>query len=293
MTPQASPRHFLLSLVTLCACALGSVSGLAQSPPNLTHVDNVNNAGNATLYWDVFEQQGTEEFVQNEIKVFDLDQNPLGTQWHIISSEIINGNLVLPTGWVMPSFLYDANQLAHCYIGVQITVDNGLQSVSDSSPFLCSIHVSIDEGRRRGRSIWSGTARMRCPARPRAEISKSNDSANSPKTGNWSTRNRIPPWAAPTPTTLDRARKCSSTASVSWPPTGRTCTRATVRIWSSAWPGARLQRSATWTSITDLRTSTGTLSRSLKRSVTSCTSVSTQAAARLWRTWRTPTRLTC
>ena len=146
MTPQASPRHFLLSLVTLCACALGSVSGLAQSPPNLTHVDNVNNAGNATLYWDVFVQQDTEEFVQNEIKVFDLDQNPLGTQWHIISSEIVNGNLVLPTGWVMPSFLYDANQLAHCFIGVQITVDNGLQSVSDSSPFLCSIHVSIDEG---------------------------------------------------------------------------------------------------------------------------------------------------
>ena len=118
----------------------------AQSPPNLTHVDNVNNAGNATLHWDVFSPLGTEEFVQNEIKVFDLDQNPLGTQWHIISSEIINGNLVLPTGWVMPSFLYDANQLAHCFIGVQITVDNDLQSVSDPSPFLCSIHVSIEEG---------------------------------------------------------------------------------------------------------------------------------------------------
>ena len=118
----------------------------AQSPPNLTHVDNVNNAGNATLHWDVFSPLWTEEFVQNEIKVFDLDQNPLGTQWHIISSEIINGNLVLPTGWVMPSFLYDANQLAHCFIGVQITVDNDLQSVSDPSPFLCSIHVSIEEG---------------------------------------------------------------------------------------------------------------------------------------------------
>ena len=124
-------------------CSLGV---WAQSPPNLTHVDNVNNAGNATLHWDVFSPLGTEEFVQNEIKVFDLDQNPLGTQWHIISSEIINGNLVLPTGWVMPSFLYDANQLAHCFIGVQITVDNDLQSVSDPSPFLCSIHVSIEEG---------------------------------------------------------------------------------------------------------------------------------------------------
>ena len=36
-------------------------------------------------------------------------------------SEIVNGNLVLPTGWVMPSFLYDANQLAHCYVGIQKT----------------------------------------------------------------------------------------------------------------------------------------------------------------------------
>ena len=126
--------------------AMFSLGVWAQSPPNLTHVDNVNNAGNATLHWDVFSPLGTEEFVQNEIKVFDLDQNPLGTQWHIISSEIINGNLVLPTGWVMPSFLYDANQLAHCFIGVQITVDNDLQSVSNPSPFLCSIHVSIEEG---------------------------------------------------------------------------------------------------------------------------------------------------
>ena len=126
--------------------AMFSLGVWAQSPPTLTHVDNVNNAGNATLHWDVFSPLGTEEFVQNEIKVFDLDQNPLGTQWHIISSEIINGNLVLPTGWVMPSFLYDANQLAHCFIGVQITVDNDLQSVSDPSPFLCSIHVSIEEG---------------------------------------------------------------------------------------------------------------------------------------------------
>jgi len=91
-------------------------AGWAQlPPPNLTHVDNVNNAGNATLHWDVFTPVGNEDFVQNEIKVFDLDQNPLGLEEpHIISSEVINGNLVLPTGWVMPSFLYDANQLAHC-----------------------------------------------------------------------------------------------------------------------------------------------------------------------------------
>ena len=89
---------------------------------------------------------GDEEFVQNEIEVFDLQTNPLGNQWHIITSEVINGNLILPTGWVMPSFLYDANQLAHCYVGIQKTEENGVPSVSDMSGFLCSIHVDISEG---------------------------------------------------------------------------------------------------------------------------------------------------
>ena len=139
-------RNLSKQALVVTSCIMYSLGVWAQSPPNLTHVDNVNNAGNATLHWDIFAASGTEEFVQNEIKVFDLDQNPLGTQWHIISSEIVNGNLVLPTGWVMPSFLYDANQLAHCYTGLQITVDNTLQSVSDQSPFLCSIHVNIEEG---------------------------------------------------------------------------------------------------------------------------------------------------
>ena len=118
----------------------------AQSPPNFTHIDNVNAAGNATLYWDVFSPVGAEEFVQNEVKVFDMDLNPLGTQWHLISSEIVNGNLVLPTGWVMPSFLYDANQFAHCFVGVQVTVEGGVQSVSEQSDFLCSIHLDLQEG---------------------------------------------------------------------------------------------------------------------------------------------------
>ena len=140
-------RHALLAMSSL-AWALGAYGQLP--PPTFTHVDNVNNAGNATLHWEVFQPVGAEEFVQNEIKVFDLDQNALGNQWHIISSEIINGNLVLPTGWVMPSFLYDANQLAHCYIGVQVTVEDGLQSISDPSPFLCQIHLSIEEGAAAG-----------------------------------------------------------------------------------------------------------------------------------------------
>ena len=112
----------VLAMVTL----MQSTPVAAQlPPPNLTHVNNVNAAGNATLHWDVFFPVGDEEFLQNEIKVFDLQTNPLGNQWHIITSEIVNGNLILPTGWVMPSFLYDANQLAHCYVGVQKTEEDG------------------------------------------------------------------------------------------------------------------------------------------------------------------------
>ena len=122
----------LIALVTLTHSAPVSAQ---LPPPNLTHVNNVNAAGNATLHWDVFTPVGEEEFLQNEIKVFDLQTNPLGNQWHIITSEIINGNLVLPTGWVMPSFLYDANQLAHCYVGIQKTEENEAMSVSDMASF--------------------------------------------------------------------------------------------------------------------------------------------------------------
>ena len=146
-TYSMSRAATLVALVASAAWTATTSEVVAQlPPPTLTHVDNVNFAGNATLHWEVFSPVGAEEFVQNEIKVFDVDQNALGTQWHIISSEIINGNLVFPTGWVMPSFLYDANQLAHCFVGVQVTVENGVQSVSDPSPFLCQIHLSLEEG---------------------------------------------------------------------------------------------------------------------------------------------------
>ena len=132
--------------------ALGFVVNLALlAQPNLTHVDNVNNAGNATLHWDVFNPIGGEEFVQNEIIVFDLDSIALGTQWHVIPAVITGGNLVQPTGWVMPSSLfggngYDANEMAHCYSGTQVTLEDGIQSVSNPSPLLCSIHLSSQLG---------------------------------------------------------------------------------------------------------------------------------------------------
>ena len=140
-------RRAIDVLVMAMVALMQSATVAAQlPPPNLTHVNNVNAAGNATLHWDVFSPVGSEEFLQNEIKVFDLQTNPLSNQWHIITSEIVNGNLILPTGWVMPSFLYDANQLAHCYVGIQKTEENGVVSVSDMSDFLCSIHVDISEG---------------------------------------------------------------------------------------------------------------------------------------------------
>jgi hypothetical protein len=146
MKTPFSPRMFsLVALAFALSVWAGGHAVQAQLPPtDLTHVNNVNAAGNATLHWNLFAPVGSEDFVQNEIKVFDLAQNPLATQWHIVGPDLTTGQL--PTGWVMPSFLYDANQFAHCYVAVQVTVEGGVQSVSDPSPFLCSIHVSIDEG---------------------------------------------------------------------------------------------------------------------------------------------------
>ena len=116
-----------------------------MAQPDLTHVDNVNAAGNATLYWEVFLPVGAEEFVHNEIKVFDMSMNLLSTTPHIIGPDVNTG--VLPTGWVMPSFLYNANSFAHCYSAEQITTLDGGTTLeaSPSSPTLCSIHASAVE----------------------------------------------------------------------------------------------------------------------------------------------------
>ncbi|MFB1019391.1 MAG: hypothetical protein QMC37_04040, partial [Flavobacteriales bacterium] len=130
-------------LITLLGLGLGNT---AYAQPNLTHVDNVNAAGNATLYWDVFTPVTTEEFIHNEIKVFDIPGNLLSPSPHLISPNLETG--VLPTGWVMPSFLYNANTYAHCYTAVQVTsVDGGTTNDSSPvSPFLCSIHVNASVG---------------------------------------------------------------------------------------------------------------------------------------------------
>ena len=114
--------------------------------PNLTHVDNVNAAGNATLHWDVFTPVTTEEFIHNEIKVFDIPGTLLSPAPHLVAPNLDTG--VLPTGWVMPSFLYNANVYAHCYTAVQVTsLDGGTTNDSSpQSPFLCSIHVNASVG---------------------------------------------------------------------------------------------------------------------------------------------------
>ena len=109
-------------LFIFIVCAISSRSEI-NAQPNLTHVNNVNAAGNATLYWDVFTTVGGEEFVRNEIKVFDLTGGYLSPAPHLVGPNNETG--VLPTGWVMPSFLYNANDYAHCFTAVQITTMNG------------------------------------------------------------------------------------------------------------------------------------------------------------------------
>ena len=71
--PQSPLTHAFLGMAIALVTLMQTATVAAQlPPPNLTHVNNVNAAGNATLHWDVFSPVGNEEFLQNEIKVFDL-----------------------------------------------------------------------------------------------------------------------------------------------------------------------------------------------------------------------------
>ena len=54
--------------------------------------------------------------MRNEIKVFDLDVNPLGTIWHEVGPDLITANCP-PMGHAL--FLYNANDLAHCFTGIK------------------------------------------------------------------------------------------------------------------------------------------------------------------------------
>jgi hypothetical protein len=132
-------------LFILVAYAFSSNTEM-YAQPNLTHVNNVNAAGNATLYWDVFSSVGGEEFVRNEIQVYDIPGVLLSPSPHLVGPNTETG--VLPTGWVMPSFLYNANAAAHCFTAVQITsMDGGTTNDnSPTSPTLCTIHVNASVG---------------------------------------------------------------------------------------------------------------------------------------------------
>ena len=139
----------LVLLITILGLGFGSTS---YAQPNLTHVDNVNAAGNSTLHWDLFTPITTEEFIRNEIKVFDLLENLLSPNPHLVGPYIDTGtgDITLPTGWVTPSFLYNLNTSAHCFTAAQVTVTildgDSTIDISPPSPFLCSIHVSSSVG---------------------------------------------------------------------------------------------------------------------------------------------------
>ena len=115
-------------------------------PPTLSHVYDVNLAGNATLRWDDFTPVQNEELVGYEIGVFDQEGIQFNNTWHQVSVilDTVNTVSVYPTGWIMPSFLYDANEEPHCFSAVQVTQQDGIQFTSERSAFLCSIHLDAN-----------------------------------------------------------------------------------------------------------------------------------------------------
>ena len=132
-----------LSVFMLCG-----ISALAQ--PTYTHIDNINAAGNGTLYWEVFTPQADEVFVRYEFDIYDLNTNQLNTVTgpHLVGYfEDTDGTITLPTGWTTPAFLYDLSSQAHCINGFLVTTTDGEQTF-DYSPLsstLCSIHVNAVE----------------------------------------------------------------------------------------------------------------------------------------------------
>ena len=79
-TPPPSLIRVLSGMLLAWVTLTQSAPAAAQlPPPNLTHVNNVNAAGNATLHWDVFSPVGDEEFLQNEIKVLTCRPTPWAT----------------------------------------------------------------------------------------------------------------------------------------------------------------------------------------------------------------------
>ena len=68
-----------------------SASSEMDAQPDLTHVNNVNAAGNATLYWEVFASLGGEEFIRNEIQVYDIPGVLLSPSPHLVGTNTETG----------------------------------------------------------------------------------------------------------------------------------------------------------------------------------------------------------
>ena len=104
----------------------------------MTHVSQVNAAGQATFNWNPYVPVGTEVWENNRFTVHDLDMNLLSVNPHVIQDA---------NSWATPAFLYDATQMAFCVKGKLYTIDNGEQAFSDvESDPMCSIHLSLSEG---------------------------------------------------------------------------------------------------------------------------------------------------
>ena len=136
-------------------------------PPTLTHVNNVN-AGNATFHWDVFQKSGQKSLCGTRSRC---------SIWTSTRSGPLHGRprpiQANAHGWVMPSFLYNANDLAHCFTGIQVTTDGGIKvcptprptSTASTSPLPRDVDGEIDLSsnsptpcramRRAARSGWN------------------------------------------------------------------------------------------------------------------------------------------
>ena len=133
----SSILRYIMSILAFAASSLGW-GQFTPVPPDMTHVSQVNAAGQATFNWNPYVPIGTEVWENNRFQVYDLDLNLLSMNPHVIQDA---------NSWATPAFLYDATEMALCVTGTLYTVDNGEQAQSDvASDLLCSIHLSLSEG---------------------------------------------------------------------------------------------------------------------------------------------------
>ena len=134
---KANTLHTIACMLAIQAGA-SAWAQFTPVPPDMTHVSQVNAAGQATFNWNPYVPVGTEVWENNRFTVHDLNMNLLSVNPHVIQDA---------NSWATPAFLYDATQMALCVKGKLYTIDNGEQSFSDiESDPMCSIHLSLSEG---------------------------------------------------------------------------------------------------------------------------------------------------